>query len=367
MVAPRRALRSLAPGLLYVAAVAAFLEGGSRAALSSGAFLERVAAEDDASHRLRWIRSRARKTDVAYFFDEYHETRGWALKRGLRDLPVFGTKRLSSSSRGVRGTAEPGPEKPAGRTRIVVMGDSFTFGEEVGDDETYASRLAELAPSTEVLNLGVHGYGHDQMLLYLRDEGLGYRPDVVLLGFTHIDMPRNLLSFRDYAKPRFDFTAGRLELRGVPVPEPQAVIAAEPKRSKLLDLLSMLRARLDERSGATDRRAAQVTTAILDAIAQAAATGGATPVFAYLPVQEELAQADLRPTARQQFFLDYCSSRRVTCLDLRPAFVGHAKEVDSGTRGHWTPEQHRRAAQSLRDGLMEAGLIPGTDRPGVTR
>jgi hypothetical protein len=68
---------------------------------------------------------------------------------------------------------------------------------------------------TEVLNLGVHGYGHDQMLLYLREEGLRYRPDVVLLGFVQIDMPRNQLSFRDYAKPRFGVRR-RLSRRNVP-------------------------------------------------------------------------------------------------------------------------------------------------------
>ena len=53
-----------------------------------------------------------------------------------------------------------------------MLGDSFTFGEDVGDDETYSHHLEQLLPGTEVINLGVHGYGHDQMLIYLREEGI---------------------------------------------------------------------------------------------------------------------------------------------------------------------------------------------------
>ena len=358
MLAPRRTLRSLAVGLLYVAAVLAFLEAASRLALSSGPLFQRIAAEDESSHRLRWIQSRKRKSHVAYFFDEYHRTRGWTLKPRLRDLPVFGGKRLSSNSRGVRGTAEHALDEHPGRTRIVALGDSFTFGEEVSDEETWASQLEGLAPGSEVLNLGVHGYGHDQMLLYLREEGLGYRPDVVLLGFVHIDMPRNLLAFRDYAKPRFEGTQGRLELRGTPVPEPQAVIDAEPWRSKLLDLMRMLRARLDERSGATAARSREITAAILDELALEAAAGGAKPAFAYLPVEDELGAGDLTPTGPQRFFLDYCRSRRVACLDLRPAFLARAKAgAQLRTQGHWGALEHRIAAEAVREGLREQGLI----------
>lgn len=357
MLAPRRTLRSRAVGLLYVAAVLLLLEAASRLAVSVGTLFQRIAAEDDSSHRLRWIQSRKRKSHVAYFFDEYHRTRGWTLKPGLRDLQVFGEKRLNSNSRGLRGTAEHAFEQPR-RTRIVVLGDSFTFGEEVGDAETYASQLAALAPGVDVLNLGVHGYGHDQMLLYLREEGLHYRPDVVLLGFVHIDMPRNLLWFRDYAKPRFELSAGRLELRGTPVPEPQDLMDAEPWRSKLLDLLRMLGARLDERSGTAEERARAITAAILDATALAAAGGGAKPAFAYLPVEEELAQADLTPTAGQRFFLDYCAARRVACLDLRPAFLSRARSGQAtSTRGHWSAAEHRLAAETLHEGLEEQGLL----------
>ena len=359
MVAPRRTLRSLATGLLSLAVALALLEALARLAVRSEPIFSRIAGEDDASHRLRWIQSRGRKTDVAYFFDQYHPTRGWALKAGLRDLAVFGGKRLSSNSRGLRGAAEHAFEKAAGRTRIVVLGDSFTFGEEVSDPETWPARLQSIAPGTEVLNLGVHGYGHDQMLVYLREEGVRYRPDVVLLGFTHIDMPRNLLAFRDYAKPRFDLVEGRLALRDSPVPAPETVLGQELWRSKLMDLLRMLKSRLQERSGATGQEARAITAALLDQMALAAAAAGAKPSLAYLPVEGELAAGDPAPTDGERFFLGYCATRRLACVDLRPAFLARAAAGASfKTRGHWGAVEHAIGATAIRDGLVEQGLLP---------
>ncbi len=79
------------------------------------------------------------------------------------------------------------------KIRIAVLGDSFTFGEEISDDETYSARLEQIIPNSEVLNFGNHGYGHDQMLIYFRSEVRRYRPDIVVLGFVPMDMQRNLL------------------------------------------------------------------------------------------------------------------------------------------------------------------------------
>ncbi len=54
----------------------------------------------------------------------------------------------------------------------MVLADSFTFGDEVSDDETYSSYLQQALPGAENINLGVHGYGHDQMLILLMEDGI---------------------------------------------------------------------------------------------------------------------------------------------------------------------------------------------------
>src|SRR5262249_25445204 len=145
-----------------------FFEGVSRTVLATEALEVRLANYDqEAWWRLRWIERRSRGVTIYYSFDEYHPARGWAFKPNIRDFDSFQGGAVSSNSRGVRGQREYAEIKPAGVTRILVFGDSLTFGDEVSDDQTYSSYLEGMLPDTEALNLGVHGYGHDQMLLYL--------------------------------------------------------------------------------------------------------------------------------------------------------------------------------------------------------
>src|SRR5262249_26983685 len=130
----------------------------------------------------------------------------------------------------LRGLREYPVEKPAGERRVVVLGDSFTFGENVGDEQTYAFRLERLLEGASVLNFGVHGYGTDQQYLLLKERGFAYGPDVVILGFYEEDATRNVLAFRDYAKPVFRFRGQDLELTNVPVPPPEQLRLNVPSR-----------------------------------------------------------------------------------------------------------------------------------------
>lgn len=85
--------------------------------------------------------------------------------------------------------------KPAGIFRVLAVGDSFTFGWGVQEDEAFPARLeAELPPpagyrETEVLNAGVPGWSADTYFLYLRDRGLALEPDLLLLAPMENDIP----------------------------------------------------------------------------------------------------------------------------------------------------------------------------------
>jgi hypothetical protein len=354
----RRAARKIVIAAAYCLAVALFLEGVARAALSSDAFFRRVAGNDEASWRLRWVKRQKTGRRIYYAFDDYHPTRGWALRPNLRDVPAFGGKTLSSNSRGLRGAREYSLDKPAGSSRIVVVGDSFTFGEDVGDDEAWPRRLEELMPGTEVLNLGVHGYGHDQMLLYLRAEGLRYHPDVVVVGFLPDDMERNVVAFRDYAKPRFVRQGGRLALRNVPVPSPDDVLAREPYRPKFLDLLSMLRGDLLRRSGRDQDAMREITLPLLDEMNAAVTAAGARSAFAYLPVYGEIDKADPGMTGRERFFFSYWRQRGIQSMYLRPYFLEKLRRgAEFKTYGHWGPLEHQTAAEGVKAYLIEKGLV----------
>lgn len=69
-----------------------------------------------------------------------------------------------------------------GRYRILVLGDSLMFGDNVDVSETVPKILERnLGSSFEVFNMGIIGYGPDQSYAQLLKEGLQFRPDAVIL------------------------------------------------------------------------------------------------------------------------------------------------------------------------------------------
>lgn len=86
---------------------------------------------------------------------------------------------------GLRGPDRP-YAKPADVQRILVLGDSFVEAVQVPEASTAVSRLEAALNARdpgryEVLNGGIGGWGTGQQLVYLREEGYQYQPDLVLV------------------------------------------------------------------------------------------------------------------------------------------------------------------------------------------
>lgn len=79
--------------------------------------------------------------------------------------------------------------KPEGTFRILMLGDSFVQASQVREAETAHQVLEDLlnaqnpGQTFEVISAGVGGWGTGQQLLYYRNEGRAYRPDLVILMF----------------------------------------------------------------------------------------------------------------------------------------------------------------------------------------
>lgn len=115
-----------------------------------------------------------------------HETRGWALEpdassfQRTRDYGVL----VRTNALGMRDRPHDPLPAPGG-FRIVVLGDSFMEAYQVPLEQSLPYLLQERLASrgVEVLNLGVGGYSTAQELLALEEDGLRYRPDLVVLAF----------------------------------------------------------------------------------------------------------------------------------------------------------------------------------------
>jgi len=74
-----------------------------------------------------------------------------------------------------------------GKRKIVVLGDSYTFGVYVGDDETYPAvlnkRIATLSDKYQVINAGyTGGWETDQQYVWLKHNITRLHPSLVVLG-----------------------------------------------------------------------------------------------------------------------------------------------------------------------------------------
>jgi lysophospholipase L1-like esterase len=91
---------------------------------------------------------------------------------------------VDTNSLGLRGPEVTVP-KPADRYRVLVLGDSFSFGWGVEFKDAWVTRLArELQTpdgrSVEVVDAGVPGWSPPQEFVFLEQRGLDLQPDLVL-------------------------------------------------------------------------------------------------------------------------------------------------------------------------------------------
>lgn len=89
--------------------------------------------------------------------------------------------------------------EPDGRTRILVVGDSFTMGY-VRLDQLYTRKLEQTLVArgipVEVISMGMNGFSTDQLLEVIRREALAYAPDVIIYQYYPNDDPGNFFPYR---------------------------------------------------------------------------------------------------------------------------------------------------------------------------
>jgi lysophospholipase L1-like esterase len=119
---------------------------------------------------------------------------GHRMRPGLRGVVsnwAEFTTRVRIDSLGIRGP-EFGPPKP-GVLRVLVLGDSFTFGTGVEEDQAFPARLAadltRQGVPAEGINAGIGGYGVPDEVAWFEAYGRQLHPDLIVLGiFTGNDL-----------------------------------------------------------------------------------------------------------------------------------------------------------------------------------
>lgn len=108
---------------------------------------------------------------------------------------VDGVFHFKTNDQGFRNdTVIPYTKRP-GEVRVLVLGDSHTFGYEVNQSETYAAVAEQLLRKqgldATVINAGLSGTGTGEQLVFLEQEGYKFQPDYVVIGFFENDFDDN--------------------------------------------------------------------------------------------------------------------------------------------------------------------------------
>jgi hypothetical protein len=253
---------------------------------------------------------------------------------------------VRTDARGLRGRERPDP--PAGAPRVLVVGDSMTFGEGVEDDEAFPARLeALLGGDARVWNAGVVSYGPIEEAVAVRELAPALAPDVVVLQVTVATDPTDALRWREVPAP-----GARL----VPDPEAAAPLAASGWLTNPLASLSATYRLLAWRCGRPAGRYGVLPDAgVLDRcagfVALPCAAAGPRPVVVLLA--PTVAQVERSP-------LDRILGTRAINAGLRERLAARGIEVVDplldleGTLGlylpvdrHWTPAGHEAIARAL--------------------
>lgn len=96
----------------------------------------------------------------------------------------------SANSFGIR-DKEYRLQKPVGKTRCLLFGDSFTFGEGVAYGERFADIIEEKISNFEVINFGMPGYGIDTELVLYKKVAQQFEHDCVVIAVNWLDAERN--------------------------------------------------------------------------------------------------------------------------------------------------------------------------------
>ncbi len=151
--------------------------------------------------------------------------------RSDQDIYLSSTEGLRSPRAGMSFASVPA------RRRVALIGDSFTFGLEVGYEQTWGHQLERaLGPEFQILNFGVDGYGVDQAYLRYRRDAARWHPEIVILSVVTDDLRRTMCVYGflcfpwseiPFAKPRFVLNADTLALLKRPLPMPDSIFASK--------------------------------------------------------------------------------------------------------------------------------------------
>ena len=244
-------------------------------------------------------------------------------------------------------------KKDPGTKRVILLGDSFTFGEGVKLEDTFSSQLQEIInrrfdEPVEVLNFGVSGWQTTDEINFLSGFGVKFDPDLVLIVYVlndadragGLDLWNNFRRIYENRKLKHSYLLSYIYAR----------IAQTVYGRRYVD--SLLESALREK-GKWDASFRQLSRG-----QELAKNGGFKYGILIFPFMYELTdEYPFKPV--NEMILNYCKNHNIPVQDLIPAFRGYSyadlwvHESDQ----HPNEKGHRIAAEAMAEFILKENLL----------
>jgi hypothetical protein len=295
----------------------------------------------------------------------YDPDLGWrhAPNKHVPDLYGNGVG-LTTNSQQLRGTGDYALQDSDDRYRILCLGDSFTMGYGVNDEDTFPALLDQQHPAIDTINMGLGGYGLDQAYMSYRRDGTKFDVDVLLFSFIIGDFFRMnpLGNVADMGKPFLKLVDGDPVAINTPVVN---LLDAPPFGTRVSRtwqtscLAGLIPKSLDApdaanpAAGATEQPFVPVSLRIFEILRDQSKERGQVFALVMLPTQGEVPRKRL--PLIDNWLIPALKKRGIPMIDLRPAFKKVPKTELPGhfTMGHYSKRGNMVAAKAMLEGLRK--------------
>ncbi|MFN0150419.1 MAG: SGNH/GDSL hydrolase family protein [bacterium] len=266
-------------------------------------------------------------------------------------------KQYYANSRGLR-DREFDYQRAPGEFRLLCLGDSFTWGQMVPASAAYPKALERLLGDRDatrrysVINAGQLGWSTVDEATWLSDEGVLYRPNVVVVGFFLNDAE-----------------LGHYEIARLLPARLEAILSRSYFYFFVKYRVHMLKVRFGLESGydeyllelyAPGSEGWARCEAALGRIADESRAIGARPLVAIFPVIQDWARYPFLHA--HKLVAEACAQRGIACIDLFDAFAASGldwRELRVGPNDdHPSTAGHRIIAQGILEALEREQMLP---------
>jgi len=292
-----------------------------------------------------------------------------------------------------------------GRFRVLVVGDSFTFGWGVEDNETYPARIEKIVANehhrndVEVINASFAAGSPDIYYLFIKERGLQLKPDLILIGFF---VGNDIVDRREFVQVEWTKTDREglpLQIKSLDSEVENGRWVKKQKRRQLIYRLPILRnshlfhllvssgrglkrllksesERLletfnpyiyDATYSERTRAAVQRTQTLFRAMAKLAASQKVPLAVIMIPAREQVHAEQLHREVRRSRDLDkpqrvfgaFFDAEHIPYLDLLPGLRAKAQGNEFYFRYdlHWNAKGHEFAAGTISTFLVDNSLL----------